>query len=103
MYKVAFFNQGKVYELFCTSVDSSALYGFIELSGLLFDSEKSVVVDPTEERMREEFAETELLILPVQSVMRVEKVKRRGSCVIRDRDSGEKVMQFPLNGPKSRA
>ena len=102
MYKVAFFNQGKVYELFCKHVDSSALYGFIELADLMFDTDASIVVDPTEERMREEFAETELLILPIQSVMRVEKVRRRGHCVIRDRDTGEKVTQLPLNGPKKR-
>lgn len=102
MYKVVFLNHGKVYELFCKAVDSSPLYGFIELAGLMFDTDESIVVDPTEERMREEFAETELLILPMQSVIRVEKVKRRGNCVIRDRDSGEKVTQFPFNGPKKR-
>ncbi|MEM7053185.1 MAG: DUF1820 family protein [Pseudomonadota bacterium] len=102
MYKVVFFNQGKVYELFCKSVDSSSLYGFIELAELVFDTDRSVVVDPTEERMREEFGQTERLILPIQSVMRVEKVQRRGNCVIRDRDSGEKVTQFPLSGPKKR-
>lgn len=99
MYKVVFLNHGKVYELFCKAVDSSPLYGFIELAGLMFDTDESIVVDPTEERMREEFAETELLILPMQSVIRVEKVKRRGNCVIRDRSSGEKVTQFPVGGP----
>jgi len=102
MYKVVFLNQGKVYELFCAAVDSSSLWGFVELSGLTFDAESSLVVDPTEERMREEFADTELLILPIQSVMRVEKVKRKGSSVIRDKDSGEKVTPLPVSGPANK-
>jgi len=29
VYKVVFFNQGKVYELFAERVDSSHLYGFV--------------------------------------------------------------------------
>lgn len=99
MYKLVFFNHGKVYELFAERVDSSHLYGFIEASGLVFDTEDKVVVDPTEERLRDEFSDTEQLMLPMQSVIRVEKVKKRGASVIRDRKTGEKVTPLPLGGP----
>ncbi len=98
MYKVVFFNHGKVYELFAERVDSAHLYGFIVASGLQF-ADGGVVVDPVEERMKEEFRETEELLLPVQSVVRVEKVRKRGTSVIRDRTSGEKVTPLPLDGP----
>lgn len=101
MYKVSFLNQGKVYELFCNKVSGSELsYGFIEIAELIFDGEDSVVIDPTEERMREEFADVEVLHLPMHSVIRVEQVKRRGACVIRDSKSGEKVTPLPLDGPR---
>jgi hypothetical protein len=54
-------------------------------------------LDPTEERLREEFAETRVLHLPMQSVLRVEEVERRGNPSIRDAASGEKVVTpFPL-------
>lgn len=99
MYKVVFFNQGKVYELFVERVESSHLYGFVEAAGLVFDSDSKVVVDPTEERLRAEFSETEKLMLPLQSVIRIEQVKKRGKCAIRDRNSGEKLTQLPLDGP----
>ena len=99
MYKVIFFNQGKVYELFAERVDSSHLYGFVEAAGLIFDTDSKVVVDPTEERLRAEFADTEKLLLPLQSVIRIEQVKKRGKCVIRDRGTGEKGTQLPLDGP----
>ncbi|MCC5864894.1 MAG: DUF1820 family protein [Wenzhouxiangella sp.] len=101
MYKVSFLNQGKVYELYCNKVSGSELsYGFIEIAELIFDAEDSVVIDPTEERMREEFADVEVLHVPMHSVIRVEQVKRRGACVIRDSKSGEKVTPLPLDGPR---
>lgn len=101
MFKVAFLNQAKVYELYCNKVSGSDLsYGFIELSGLVFEGDDSVVIDPTEERLREEFADVEVLHIPMHAVIRVEQVKKRGPCVIRDSKSGEKVTPLPLDGPR---
>jgi hypothetical protein len=99
LYKIIFLNQGKVYELFSKSVASSGLWGFVEVSDLVFDSAEGLVVDPTEERMKQEFAGARVLHLPIQSVLRVEEVEKRGQCLIRDRESGEKVTPFPLSPP----
>lgn len=100
MYKVSFLNHGKVYELFCRKVTGSDLaYGFLEVSELIFDTDDTVVIDPTEERLRDEFEDVEVLYLPLHSVLRVEKVRKRGTSVIRDRKSGEKVTPLPLDGP----
>lgn len=98
MYKVVFHNQGKVYELYAGKVASSDLYGFIEVGELMFDVDEGVVVDPTEEKLRREFGDTETLYLPMHGVLWVEKVKRRGQSVIRERSSGEKVTPFPADG-----
>lgn len=101
MYKISFLNQSKVYELFCRKVSGSDLsYGFIEVSELVFEPEDSLVIDPTEERLREEFQDVEVLHIPMHSVIRVEQVKKRGACVIRDSKSGEKVTPLPLDGPR---
>ena len=96
LYRVAFLNQGKVYELFCSGVCTSSLLGFIEVSGLMFAEKDSLVVDPTEEKMREEFDGVEVLHLPMHSVLRVEEVRKKGQAIIRDRESGEKVTPFPI-------
>lgn len=100
IYKVIFLNHGKVYELFARNVVSSGLYGFIEVEDLIFSNTKGLVVDPTEERMRDEFAGTRILHLPMHSVVRIEEVEKRGTCLIRDRESGEKIMPFPLSPPR---
>lgn len=96
LYRVAFLNHGKVYELFCGGVCTSGLLGFVEVSGLMFAEKDSIVVDPTEEKMRDEFEGVEVLHLPMHSVLRVEEVRKKGQAIIRDRESGEKVTPFPI-------
>lgn len=99
LYRVAFHNHGKVYEVYCQSVSTSALWGFLEIGGMVFDSGDAVVVDPTEEKIREEFADVEVLHVPLHGVLRVEQVRAKGKSMIRDRESGEKVTPFPLTPP----
>ena len=96
LYKIIFLNNGKVYELFSEGVTTSGLWGFIEVSDLVFETTDGLVVDPTEEKMRDEFKDARVLHLPMQSVLRVEEVEQRGHCLIRVRVYGEKVTQFPV-------
>ena len=101
LYRIAFLNHGKVYEVFCSGVCTSGLLGFIEVSGLKFEDKSSLVVDPTEEKMRDELEGVDILHLPMHSVLRVDQVKQKGPGTIRDRESGEKVTPFPIQ-PGSR-
>ena len=100
MYKIIFLNHGKVYELFSRGVSSSGLWGFVEVSELVFSEDSGLVVDPTEEKMRTEFEDVNVLHLPIQSVLRVEEVARRGQCQIRDRAKDENVTPFPMTPGK---
>ncbi|MEP7042568.1 MAG: DUF1820 family protein [Dokdonella sp.] len=103
LYKVTFLSQGKSIELYARHVASSALWGFTEIGDLVFDPPgEGLVVDPTEERLREEFKDTTILHLPIQAVLRVEEVAKRGSLTIRDADSGDKIMPFPIAPPRLR-
>jgi hypothetical protein len=99
LYKITFLNAGKVYELYARQVGSSALWGFTEVAELVFDVHEGLVVDPTEERLRDEFGGTKVLHLPMQSIVRIEEVERKGTSAIRDATTGEKVVTpFPLPG-----
>jgi hypothetical protein len=101
LYKVTFLSQGKLLELYARHVGSSALWGFTEVGELVFDNNDGVVVDPTEEKLRDEFANTKVLHLPMQCIVRIEEVEKRGPLAIRDATSGEKIMPFPLAPPRS--
>jgi hypothetical protein len=98
LYKVTFLNHGKVYELYARHVGASnTMWGFTEVGELVFDLHEGLVVDPTEERLRDEFGNTRMLHLPMQSVVRIEEVEKKGQSAIRDAASGEKVVTpFPL-------
>lgn len=97
LYKVTFLHLGKCYELYARQVASSGLWGFTEVGGLVFEPPgEGIVVDPTEERLREEFKDTRVLHLPMQAIVRIEEVDRKGSLAIRDAADGQKVTPFPM-------
>jgi len=96
LYKVVFLNHGKIYELYARSISSSELWGFTCVSELEFAARDGMLVDPTEERLRDEFADTRVLHLPMQSIVRIEEVAARGPAAIRDGQTGDKVVTLPL-------
>ena len=105
LYKVTFLSQGKTLELYARHIASSELWGFTEVGELVFEQGASVVVDPTEERLRDEFGNTKMLHLPMQCIVRIEEVDKRGPLAIRDAESGDKIVSdtvrpFPLAPPR---
>ena len=103
LYKITFLSQGKSIELYAKHVASSALWGFTEVGELVFDPPGGhLVVDPVGERLREEFADTTTLHLPMHAIVRVEEVAKRGPLAIRDAASGDKIMPFPMPPPNQK-
>lgn len=101
LFKITFLSQGKSYELYARSVQSSDLWGFTTVSELVFDeTPNSLIVDPAEEKLRDEFKDTKVLHLPIQSILRIEEVEKRGTAVIRDATSGDKITPFPIAPPR---
>ena len=101
LYKITFQSQGRTLELYARHVDTSGLWGFTQVSDIEFEHSEGIVVDPTEEKLREEFKNTKVLYLPMHCIVRIEEVEKRGPLSIRDAASGEKIMPFPLAPPRS--
>jgi hypothetical protein len=96
IYKVVFYNQGKIYEVYARNVSQGGLFGFIEVEGLLFGEKSAVVVDPSEEALQREFTGVERTYIPMHAVVRVDEVEKRGSSKILPMpDSGGKVTSIP--------
>jgi hypothetical protein len=103
LYKITFLNLGKSYELYARHVQSSDLWGFTTISDIVFDaSGESLIVDPAEEKLRDEFKNTKALHLPIQSILRIEEVDKRSTAHIRDVATGETITPFPVLPPKPR-
>lgn len=95
IFKVMFVNQGKVYEVYARKVSHGSLFGFIEVEELVFGERSSVVVDPAEERIKNEFQGVKRSFLPMHSVLRIDEVRKQGVSKISALEGGN-VAQFPM-------
>src|SRR5579871_6847316 len=95
IFKVLFVNQGKVYEIYARKVSHGSLFGFIEVEEIVFGERSTVVVDPTEEKIKAEFHEVKRTYLPLHSVVRIDEVRKQGQAKIVALE-GSNVSQFPV-------
>jgi hypothetical protein len=91
-----FVNQGKVYEVYARKVTHGELFGLIEVEELVFGERSSVVLDPSEERVKGEFAGVKRTFLPMHSILRIDEVKKQGVSKITALEGGANVTQFPM-------
>ncbi len=94
LYKITFTNQGKLYEVYAKSVSNSNLLGFIEIESLVFGEKTSLVVDPSEEKIKTEFEGVKRTYIPMHSVLRIDEVDKEGVSKI-SKAEGNNVTQLP--------
>ena len=103
IYKILFYNQGELYEIYARQVWQGNLYGFIEVEELVFGERSGVLVDPSEERLKSEFAGVKRTYLPMQMIVRIDEVEKEGAGKISEPGKfASNVMSFPIPvyGPK---
>ncbi|MBT7335677.1 MAG: DUF1820 family protein [Gammaproteobacteria bacterium] len=102
IYRVLFHNQGEVYELYARSIYQSELYGFVEIEDYTFGTRSKMLIDPTEDRLRNEFDGVQRSFIPMHSIVRIDEVEKEGIAKISD-SKGDKVTPFPLPLPRDRS
>ena len=96
LYKISYYNQDKVYELYAKQIYESDLYGFLTIEEIVFGSQSDVVIDPSEEKLKTEFESVKRSFIPMHSVIRIDEVKEQGLCKIKDSNgSSISVASFP--------
>lgn len=95
VFKIVFMNQGQVYEIYARSVGHGSLFGFVEVEELVFGERSSVVVDPSEEKIKSEFDGVKRTYLPMHSILRIDEVEKQGVSKISKVEGGN-VAQFPM-------
>ena len=96
IFRIMFVNQGKVYEVYARKVSHGELFGFIEVEELVFGERSSVVLDPSEERIKGEFSGVKRTFLPLHSILRIDEVRKQGTAKITALEAGANVTQFPV-------
>jgi hypothetical protein len=95
LYKVIFFSQGQVYEIYARSVGQGEMFGFVSVEELVFGERTTVVVDPSEEKIKSEFRDVRRTYLPMHSIIRIDEVDKQGISKISKVEGGN-VAQFPM-------
>jgi hypothetical protein len=95
-YRIVFHNQGKLYELYARQVSHGDMYGFIEVGEIIFGERTEIIVDPSEERLKSEFAGVKRTFVPIHAVVRIDEVDKEGANKIHAVGAGESnVSPFP--------
>ena len=94
LFRVTFLNQNSIYEVYAEHVSDSTLFGFIEVENLVFGNQTSLVVDPSEERLKAEFEGVQSFYVPLHHIIRIDTVAQRGAAKVKEL-KGSNVTQFP--------
>ena len=61
----------------------------------IFNKDKQLVVDPSSEKLKNEFSKVERSYIPINSIIRIDEVNESGEAKIKKNDG--KVSPIPLN------
>ena len=95
VYKIIFIQLGEIYEVFAKQIYQSDMYGFIEVEEYIFNKDKQLVVDPSSEKLKKEFAKVERSYIPMNAILRIDEVRETGEAKIKE--NKDRVSPFPLN------
>jgi hypothetical protein len=96
LYKVIFYSQGKIYEVYARNIHQSGMFGFLEIENLVFGTRSSVVVDPSEEQIKSEFNGVNRTYIPLHSVIRIDEVEKEGKVKVTAAEAKANIMPFPV-------
>ena len=95
VYKIIFIQLGEIYEVFAKQIYQSEMYGFIEVEDYIFNKDKQLVVDPTSEKLKNEFSQVRRSYIPMNAIIRIDEVNETGDAKIKENKN--QVSPFPLN------
>ncbi|CAM3690939.1 hypothetical protein VA7868_02456 [Vibrio aerogenes CECT 7868] len=98
LYKVIFIQAGKQYEVFVRELLSSNIFGFIEIGDFVWDTRATIVLDPSHEKLKDEFDAVDRTFLPMHCILRVDRVAQHQiekSGMAKIVELGDKVAHFP--------
>lgn len=97
LYRAQFLSQDQIYEVYAREVSHGGMPGFVEIGKLVFGEKSSVLVDTSEEKLKNEFAGVERFYVPLHAVVRIDEVSKQGPARIHPAgEGGSKVTPLPF-------
>jgi len=95
MYRVIFLNKNEVFEVYARQVFQSDLFGFLEVEAFVFGERSQLVIDPSEDKLKQEFAGVKRSYIPYNSIVRIDEVEREGVPKVSEWTSDGNIAHFP--------
>ncbi len=95
LYRVSFYNQDQIYEIFAKQVFQSDLWNFLEVEEFVFDTRSEILIDPSEEKLKTEFSGVKRSYIPMHSIIRIDEVSEPGSAKANPVKSNDKISHLP--------
>lgn len=96
VYRIVFIQNDTVVEAYAKHVsEAENLFGFIVIEDFLFGEKSSVVVDPSEERLKALFQDVRRTFIPLQEIVRIDEVEKQGTGKVMPLPKGSSVASFP--------
>ena len=92
-------SHGQIYEIYARNVSHGALFGFVEVEKLVFGERTTVVVDPSEEKIKSEFENVRRTYLPMHSILRIDEVDKQGASKVSKMDGNVTPFPMPIYTP----
>ena len=102
IYRVEFIQAGQRYELYARELLTSSLFGFIEIADFVWDNHSDIVVDPSHEKLKDEFADINRSFIPMHTVLRIDAIKKQGQAKITALDSNVSTFPSPIYTPSNK-
>ncbi len=96
IYKIQFINQQQVYEVYAHSVGPAGIPGFVEIGELVFGEKSALLLDPSEEGLKNEFSGVKRSYIPMHCIIRIDEVERQGKAKITRNENGDNIHSLPL-------
>ena len=100
IYKVIFYNQGEIFEIYARQIYQSDLYGFVEVEELVFGERSRMLVDPAEEKLKAEFEGVNRSYIPMQAIVRIDEVAKEGIGKVSEAKNNVSPFPSPAFTPK---
>jgi len=97
LYRISFINQDAVYEIYAKSVSESEMFSFLHVEEITFGEHTSIVVDPSEEKLKMEFSNVKSTYIPMHSIIRIDEVSKQGTAKVKEKvEIKNKITPFPV-------
>ncbi|MBY0544044.1 MAG: DUF1820 family protein [Gammaproteobacteria bacterium] len=79
MFRISFISRDRadeVSEIYARQVSESDMYGFIVVEEIVFEESSTILLNPTEEKIKREFENVMRTYIPIPSIVRIDEVER---------------------------